>query len=38
MDDEKEMQINAWVTENRVLRMVVNPFKPYQNTIQCISI
>ena len=30
MDDEKEMQINAWVTENRVLRMVVNPFKPYR--------
>jgi hypothetical protein len=30
MDNEKEMQINAWVTENRVLRMVVNPFKPYR--------
>ena len=30
MDDEKELQINAWVTENRVLRMVVNPFKPYR--------
>ena len=30
MDDENEMQINAWVTENRVLRMVVNPFKPYR--------
>ena len=30
MDDEKEMQINAWVTDNRVLRMVVNPFKPYR--------
>jgi hypothetical protein len=24
------MQVNAWVTENRVLRMVVNPFKPYR--------
>ena len=30
MDDEMEFQINAWVTENRVLRMVLNPFKPYR--------
>ena len=30
MDDESEFQINAWVTENRVLRMVLNPFKPYR--------
>ena len=30
MDDEQEFQINAWVTENRVLRMVLNPFKPYR--------
>ena len=30
MDEEMEFQINAWVTENRVLRMVLNPFKPYR--------
>ena len=30
MDEEQEFQINAWVTENRVLRMVLNPFKPYR--------
>ena len=28
--EEDELQINAWVTNNRVLRMVVNPFKPYR--------
>ena len=30
MDEEQEFQINDWVTENRVLRMVLNPFKPYR--------
>ena len=30
MDDSTEFQINAWVTNERVLRMVVNPFKPYR--------
>lgn len=28
--EEDELQINAWVTNNKVLRMVVNPFKPYR--------
>jgi len=28
--EENELQINAWVTNDRVLRMVVNPFKPYR--------
>ena len=28
--EESELQINAWVTEDKVLRMVVNPFKPYR--------
>ena len=28
--EENELQINAWVTEGRVLRMVLNPFQPYR--------
>ena len=30
MGDAEEFQINAWVTADRVLRMVANPFKPYR--------
>ena len=30
MDDSTEFQVNAWVTDQRVLRMVMNPFKPYR--------
>jgi len=30
MEEESEFQINAWVTADRVLRMVMNPFKPYR--------
>ena len=28
--EENELQINAWVTEGRILRMVLNPFQPYR--------
>ena len=30
MEDESVLQINAWATDKRILRMVVNPFKPYR--------
>ena len=28
LDDFDEVQINAWICNNKVIRMVLNPFKP----------
>jgi len=30
IDDLDEVQINAWISDNKVLRVVVNPFTPYR--------
>ena len=30
IDDLDELQVNAWVSNNKILRVVVNPFTPYR--------
>ena len=30
VDELDEVQINAWITDNKVLRAVINPFTPYR--------
>ena len=30
IDDLDEVQINAWVCGNKLLRAVINPFTPYR--------